>query len=916
MARLVMSQNERLLLHLLDMDKHRELAQVPLGVSQEGIAKALGTQVHNASRALSSLEAEGLVSDRLAHVRGAPRRRRAYFLTEKGRQAAESTRDRIERTTAEFREGEVLRELPLSEIGRRISISARHVPSLLELVDAAREGQAISVSLFTPTSEEPVERPSVLKEAHGRPKVERFFGREKELESLSKSLSEGGPSTIHVYGMPGIGKSTLLSKAFDDLTDGSSLFWYTFRDWDTDRSFIETLAKFLSRMGARKLARAVETSSNTADIYSPLTADLKSSDVILFLDDVHKVADRMELLLAMLIDAARLSDGSKVVFSSRVMLPFVPKDSRQSLSMEIGGLDDQSAERLVSSVGVQNPDDVLQDAHGHPLLLSLIAGKGVGGGRRDVIDFVDSEVYSSLSDGERAVLEALSVFRHAVPMQALSGVDYEVVMKLRRKALLTEQEDGLWLHELLRDYFYSRLSSDRKARVHKQAGAYCASRQGPEWQLEALHHFVEAGSWDDAVQLTIENGVELGREFARETLELAMVVPEGITDEIPEARFAFIRGQLKEGQHLYAEALEDYEKASSLLSDRDDMRAAVLESIARLQSEVDEWSKSFDTHKTALDIYEKSGDVDGRVREWLNMGMLHKKKGDLASARDSYATALSIATKAENRAAQAACMNNIAILDWEEGVPGDAERKFRDSIRIAHSAKDAAGEARALENFALFCKSFQRLDEARHLLIEASGAQIRADDIAEAKRLRLLAADVMGDLGHLEEAAHLLRKTLSDPAMKRRRGLFRSASTIDEADANLRLSLVSSLRASGSLDDARQELEEYMRIIEPLSDPLLQARGMLEKAMILEESGDLPSAASALGDAELVLTQIADGEGLIAVNIRLGIVQEKMGNTEKAAEHYGAAEQLAKREGNDKARTIALENLMSVNGLT
>ena len=84
MPRPVVSQNERLLLHLLELDDHREEREVPRGASQEGIASRLGTQVHNASRALSVLESEGLVMDRLAHIRGAPKRRRAYFLTEKG----------------------------------------------------------------------------------------------------------------------------------------------------------------------------------------------------------------------------------------------------------------------------------------------------------------------------------------------------------------------------------------------------------------------------------------------------------------------------------------------------------------------------------------------------------------------------------------------------------------------------------------------------------------------------------------------------------------------------------------------------------------------------------------------------------------------------------------------------------------
>ena len=52
MPRLVVSQNERIMLHLFELDKFREESDVPMGASQEGIAEKLGTQVFNASRGL------------------------------------------------------------------------------------------------------------------------------------------------------------------------------------------------------------------------------------------------------------------------------------------------------------------------------------------------------------------------------------------------------------------------------------------------------------------------------------------------------------------------------------------------------------------------------------------------------------------------------------------------------------------------------------------------------------------------------------------------------------------------------------------------------------------------------------------------------------------------------------------------
>ena len=55
--------NERLILHLSEMDRHKDEPDVPVGASQEGIAQRLGTGVHTVSRMLSSIVKEGLVSE-------------------------------------------------------------------------------------------------------------------------------------------------------------------------------------------------------------------------------------------------------------------------------------------------------------------------------------------------------------------------------------------------------------------------------------------------------------------------------------------------------------------------------------------------------------------------------------------------------------------------------------------------------------------------------------------------------------------------------------------------------------------------------------------------------------------------------------------------------------------------------------
>ncbi|MDE2046278.1 MAG: fibronectin type III domain-containing protein [Thermoplasmata archaeon] len=71
-------------LHLSAFHGHRDEAVVPSEVSQAGIAQALATTPNSVAVTLKRLEDGGLVQHDLRHVKGARRRLKTYFLTEKG----------------------------------------------------------------------------------------------------------------------------------------------------------------------------------------------------------------------------------------------------------------------------------------------------------------------------------------------------------------------------------------------------------------------------------------------------------------------------------------------------------------------------------------------------------------------------------------------------------------------------------------------------------------------------------------------------------------------------------------------------------------------------------------------------------------------------------------------------------------
>jgi len=913
MARLVVSQNERLLLHLAEMDKHRDDPEVPLSASQEGIAQELQIQVHNASRALASLQREGLVTDRLAHVRGAPKRRRAYFLTERGRHAAQTIRADIAKRKVVFEHAGKVQELPLEEAMRKIALLGGRPLTFPEMVDLARSSdtmrtEGLGRELATPAVLELVER------SHGRPKVDAFFGRDNERKILLEALLGDKNSAILLWGMPGIGKSTLASKLFDELSGKKSMFWSTIREWDTESSFMSALTEFLLSVGHTEAADSFRHGSSLSDLYVPMVGDFSGMPLVLFIDDVHKASKQVSTLLSVLLESVKASRSSKIVILSRSLPNSFSRTAPGNLAIEVTGLDRDSAWRMAQSLSVQDAVRVVDESHGHPLLLNLMARGGAGDAKGDVLAFVEREVYSAVSGRERELLELLSIFRHPVTVDAFQDFDYDVVARLKQRALLVEEQDGVWTHDLLREFFLSRLNQAKKTALHRTAARYCERHSGVEWKLETLFHDVEAGEWTAARSISVSNASELAKEFPEETLALISGIPK---DDAPPREYAellFLRGQLSESLRRQEAALVDYEESLLLLGGEDDAdkRARVLETIAKLQSQIERWADSFTGHEKALRIYEKSNDKEGQAREWMNIGGVHRKRLDFAKARDAYDKALALASMAEDRPAQAACLNNIALLDWDEGQLLDAETKLKESVRLAHAVKDHGGEARGLENLAALYKTQLRLGEMTSLLIQSSEAFRRAGEIVEFKRLQATCATALGDQGGFSEGIDLCMKALERPELRPRKGLFQRQPRYDAGDIALSSALVDLLRMTGEYKKAEKELARYNSIADSIRDPTAKARGMFMIALIREDSGDLDEAVKSLKDAEEVLLAAGDTEGLIAVHLRIGIVEEKRGNDEAAGKHYEEAARHADIANDKYAHALALENLASI----
>lgn len=286
------------------------------------------------------------------------------------------------------------------------------------------------------------------------------FGREAELSVLGRVLEEDGPRVCFVYGISGIGKSTLLDRFADDCRSrGVPVFRVDCRSVEpTDQGFLEGLAAAVERSGAPRGA------GELVPIVGP-----GRSVVIVDTYELFRIADpwlRRELLAA-------LGPSVSVVVAGREppMLEWT-MERGQFGGLEVlplGPLDDHSVDMIIRAAGVDEATaaQVNRIARGHPLALRLALEACLYGvelpdadARPRVIAALAGSFRDGLDERARRVLDAAAVPRRITRgvLEAMLGEGADAALDLLSKlALIEATAEGFRLHDAVHVAIVERL---------------------------------------------------------------------------------------------------------------------------------------------------------------------------------------------------------------------------------------------------------------------------------------------------------------------------------------------------------------------------------------------------------------------------------------------------------------------------
>ena len=737
------------MLHLFEKRRHFEDEPMPISLTQAGISLALGVRRSHIASSLETAREKGLLDFRLAHIHDEKRRRKAYFLKDEGTLRVIELRESIMKMDFKI-------ELANGEM------------TTMAYGALVKEYDDISLPRLAVNTYDDLVLQNVLssfnREIYGfsGSKVALFFGREEELTAF-KAFLDSDSDILLVRGIPGIGKTTLISHSLEMNSETSSVFWFDVEQWSSQRNLLSHLADYLSGRGFERPKRYLEVNENIdlADIRDILAgADL---ELIMVFDDLQNSSDDIAQMLNMLLSLGRDKGNVKLILAARWIPDSLQLSQYQSGSgmteMEITGLGQQASLDMLGNRGFSREEGsaIYERSNGHPFYLAFASKLIDHEASEDLVAFLGKEIASTLSDDEREILQRLSVHRGPVLKDAvvITSEDHSAFNRLISRSLVQASEIlGEWkMHSLVKDMFYDGQPLSDRERNHELAAEYHNRySKSPGSMIEEAFHLLKASDYETALLLLRSEGQKLLKMgYQDEIIQLCDMVPRNWDDQ--EGHFTILllqasalnqKGNWPMAEKLFSESLRI---AESL--DISEFKARSLCHLAKLQYRRGELEPSLRTFEDARKLVAgPSAPPSIMLAEIENgIGVVNWRMENYETARGAYETDLALSTELRNRAGIARALNNLGILDWLEKLPDEALEKHFRAIELAEQIPDKKLVAIINSNIADCYKS--------------------KDDISGAKRYYERCLELSEDLGFKWQLAEVYR-SLSDITPERR----------------------------------------------------------------------------------------------------------------------------------------------------
>ncbi len=302
-----------------------------------------------------------------------------------------------------------------------------------------------------------------------------FIGREKYLEEIKNTRHR----VVILWGLPGAGKTYLAAKYA--LSQNKPVFWYNVSSISCLRHFAVKIAYFLDLLGDPELAFLVSGTFDQSMLIENILAKIRSSDILVVIDDLHKISDRgLRVLLSLLIeDPGR----TKIIITTREI-----KDWMKNGDVEIINVKGFTIEEMKKYLQKNNVDlppkaviNLYVATNGLPGLLTLFLKLypeqiSIEDFKRSrLFEYLLSNIYDKLSDEEKKILNILIISDEPVSYNVIKHVTGsepgKILAALLKKGLIIMYGEKYYVHDLFR-ILRKQLDADTQRNIQVMIGDY------------------------------------------------------------------------------------------------------------------------------------------------------------------------------------------------------------------------------------------------------------------------------------------------------------------------------------------------------------------------------------------------------------------------------------------------------------
>ncbi len=664
------------------------------------------------------------------------------------------------------------------------------------------------------------------------PPVDYFVGRKRELEFLNEH------KRVFVAGIPGIGKTTVVSKY---VSQGmQKTFWHEIREVDTLKHVLSKIAIFLEYNGRSKLQEAMKNERDRRTQINLALSSLRDLDATVVFDDIQNCRDPD--LMNMIVHFTRSVPELHIIIIGRQL--------NQSFNMAVNAITIGELERedVYKFLGnLKESRKIYNRIGGFPLLLKLVKENNTKINNSDFPDsfkkYIVEGILPQLEQHMRYTIEKISFIRGWIDLkeaQLLFGkFQVSELLRAEEMGLLKIDRNTIKLNDLVRESIYSNAAN--KQDTHFAIAKYYISMGDGRSVIEGLYHLARSGRYSDLLNLIDANFVKLSNEGFISNLKQELIdIQDNL--EICDIKSWILQwiGRIYLNERKYDSSLDYLSKARRCPHDNE-LEIELLQREAAVFQFMGKLEMSESKYVAAIKLGEITGS-NKLPRLMAALGYLLFFMGRLAEAKELLSKSIRLSKSSNDERTYYSGIFSLAKLNFLMG-----------NMKEANSLNDSAadgflkmnfymGYAATLQSKGIFYMTYGNLNKAKRCfeevikiikntgysysdraytfiqlaIIETSLNNFKkADDyIKRARRSLDISNDVLlKGLLYLGEGILLSRKEVFDKAERKLRKSIEyiSSDPITMYRANRDLGLL--LIRTGRYDEGLELLDQHMKFL-------------------------------------------------------------------------------------------------------